>query len=618
MKRFLLSPTRKLIASVIVLCLFTISLIIINQFFISDNVDVRESTMQEIDYLTFEQQLQTDEVQVIYYSKDSEFIFVQYTDNIVKMRNLVTDDFEETMFTQGLTIKPTSELQTAEKIEETRRGQRNLYIFGFLAAYFCVTLNMLYKSKEDFGDTFHQIGEKLHLGKVKATEGTSSRATASSISKDNNLEVPEKTFKDIAGLYEVKKDIKCIVDFVKNKDKYIEAGAKLPKGVILYGPPGTGKTLLAKAIAGEAGIPFIYASGSDFTEMYVGVGPKRVRELFSKARKQAPCIVFIDEIDAFGSRRQGENAEDRKTINALLTEMDGFSELDDVIVIGATNRLEDLDSALTRPGRFTDKYCVPLPDSVKERLEIIDLYIKDKKLGDDVSLERVAKETVGFSPAKIEALLNEAAIISVQDNQPYITKEILDKAMYKILMSGHQKENPDRRKEEINIVAWHEAGHALIGKLFGKEITKVTITPSTSGAGGVTFSLPEKTSLLSSEDMKHEVMELYGGRIGEYLYYKENNTKITTGASNDIERATSIIKDYISKYGMSEEIGMLNLEVCNIDNKLLLEKLSGMAKDLETATLELMRTNYDKLEQIANKLIAEETIYDADLELILK
>ena len=239
------------------------------------------------------------------------------------------------------------------------------------------------------------------------------------------------------------------MDFLTDKDKYIEAGAVLPKGVILYGPPGTGKTLLAKAIAGEAGVPFLYASGSDFIEMYVGVGAKRIRELFAKARKQSPCIVFIDEIDAIGGKRSGmDNSEDRKAINALLTEMDGFNELDNVVVIGATNRMEDLDPALLRPGRFSDKFCVPLPENAKERLEVIDIYATNKDFAPDFSMEALAKETVGFSPAQIESLLNEAAIIQVQEDRPYIDKDIIDKAMYKVLLNGHEKRDTERNTEE--------------------------------------------------------------------------------------------------------------------------------------------------------------------------
>lgn len=620
MRRFRMSAKKQVVIFGLLLICFILSTNIITKYLIPDNTTVRISSMPEMSYNDYDVEFRDGKINTIYYTANSEYVFVQDADGLKKMRNLVGDDFEQKVFKKGITLKPVAELATAESVEQKRKANYNLYCFAFWAFYITVILVCWSKRKEEYNELFEEVGNKLHIYRVKADASTPANThVKSGTIKDSSVEVPDKTFDDIAGLYEVKKDIKCVVDFVKNKDKYIEAGAKLPKGIILYGPPGTGKTLLAKAIAGEAGIPFLYASGSDFTEMYVGVGPKRVRELFSKARRQAPCIIFIDEIDAFGSRRgDGEHSEDRKTINALLTEMDGFSELDDVIVIGATNRLEDLDSALTRPGRFTDKYCVPLPESIKERLEIIDLYIQDKKLGEDVSLERIAKETVGFSPAQIEALLNESAIISVQDGEPCITKAVIDKAMYKILLNGHQKENPDRRKEEINVVAWHEAGHALVGKLFGKEITKVTITQSTSGAGGVTFSLPEKTHLLSMDDMRHEVMELYAGRIGEYLYYNENNQKITTGASNDIERATSIIRDCVAKYGMSKDIGMLNLDVCKVDKNVLLDKLSEIARDLESATIDMMKMHYNELKLIAESLIENETIYDKDLDEIIK
>ena len=430
-----------------------------------------------------------------------------------------------------------------------------------------------------------------------------------------------KTFKDIAGLKEVKKDISCLVDFLTNREKYEEAGAKLPRGIIFYGPPGTGKTLLAKAIAGEAGVPFISMSGSEFIEMYVGVGAKRVRDLFKEARRIAPCIVFIDEIDAIGGMRGGKdsNSEDRKTINALLTEMDGFKETENIIVIGATNRLEDLDPALVRPGRFTNKYCIPLPETIEDRLEVINLYIKNKKLDESVDLKALAKETVGFSPAKIEALLNEASIISVQDDSKFITKEIIDKAMYKILLQGHMKEDvSERDKEELNVVAWHEAGHAVIGHLFGKDITKVTVIPSTSGAGGVTFSTPNKTSLLSAEDIKHEIMELYGGRLAELLYYKGDKNKITTGASNDIERATDLINGYVTRYGMSDDFGMLNLSSARVDNKVIISQEVSIAKELELVTKEVLEHHYAELKEIANMLIEENTIYNAQIKEIFK
>ena len=428
----------------------------------------------------------------------------------------------------------------------------------------------------------------------------------------------KKYFNDIAGLKEVKKDVKCLVDFIKNKEKYIEAGAKLPKGVILYGPPGTGKTLLAKAIAGEANIPFIYANGSSFIEMYVGVGPKRIRELFEKARKKAPCIIFIDEIDAIGSQRTGyDHSEDRKTLDALLTEMDGFKETENILVIAATNRIEDLDNALMRPGRFTDKYCVPLPETVNERMEVINLYIKNKKLADDVDLNSLAKDTIGFSPAKIEALLNSAAIISVQDGNGIIRRKDLDKAMTKLLMDGHMKEdNSERNKKEIEIVAYHEAGHALVGHLFGKDITKVTVIASTSGAGGVTFSIPKEKGLSSARDVKGQIMELYAGRMAELMLFDGDKELVTTGATNDIERASKLIDSYVKKYGMSDKFGLLNLK--DEDDYKILDNKIEVAKELEKETYELLKKHKNVLTEIAESLIQSETIYEDEINLIFE
>ena len=425
-----------------------------------------------------------------------------------------------------------------------------------------------------------------------------------------------KTFDDVAGLYEVKKDVRCLVDFLQNKNKYMQAGAELPKGVIFYGPPGTGKTLLAKAIAGEAGVPFHYMSGSDFVELYVGMGAKRVRELFEKAKKDAPCIIFIDEIDSIGCKRNSNdmNGEDRKTLNALLTEMDGFKASDNVLVIGATNRIDDIDEALVRPGRFTNKFCIPLPETTKERIEIIRLYANNKKIADDVSFDDLAAETIGFSPAAIEALLNEAAIISVQDDKRFIDKMSIDKAMFKVVMSGHMKEDQSNRdKEELRLVAWHEAGHALVGKLNGKKIPKVTILSSTSGAGGATFTTPLKTGLMTYNDLKNEVKELYAGRIAELLLANNDREQITTGALNDIERATGIIRDMITAYGMDEQYGMLNLVKLKVRQDVIVEREVELAKQLEEETIKLLTEHREELKNLAERLLKDETIYDSDV-----
>lgn len=428
------------------------------------------------------------------------------------------------------------------------------------------------------------------------------------------------TFQDVAGLYEVKKDMATLVDFLQNGEKYIEAGAEIPKGAILYGPPGTGKTLLARATAGEAGVPFYNTSGSEFAEKYVGIGAKRIRELFDKAEKNAPCIVFIDEIDAVGGNRDNtmDNTEDLKTLEELLNRMDGFKASTGVLVIGATNRLNALDPALMRPGRFDKKFCVPLPETVEERMEIISLYAKNKRFMDDVNLEQLAKETIGCSPAEIKSILNDAAIMMVQENKVAIDKAILDKVFTNRLMQGHLKENGKLRdKEEQELIAWHEAGHAVIGKKFGMEVTKVTIVGATSGAGGVTFTIPSKLGLLSVEDIEQKIMQLYAGRAAEYILYSNNEKKVTTGASSDIDEATKLIYRMVTEFGMSEEYGMLNLARIQVKSSDILVQMKHIAEELEKRTVSILEEHQEQLEKTAQLLMEKETIYAEDLEKIM-
>lgn len=423
-----------------------------------------------------------------------------------------------------------------------------------------------------------------------------------------------KNFNDVAGLKQVKQDMVLLVDFLKNPAKYHEAGAKMPKGVIFYGPPGTGKTLLARAIAGEANVPFYSVSGSDFVEMFVGLGAKRVRELFESARKSAPCIVFIDELDAIGGKRDAisNNSEQRQTINALLAEMDGFSGSENILVIAATNRIEDLDAALVRPGRFDKHIAVPLPETSEERMEIIKLYTKDKKFSEDVSFDDLAKETIGFSPADIQALLNEAALLSVQKEKKFIDRECLDEAVFRKLLKGHAKEDSNRNQEEIKLVAWHEAGHAVLGKLAGMDVSKVTIIPSTSGAGGVNIIIPKKMGLYTIEELKAQIRMAYAGRCAEYLL-SGNKEQVTTGASSDIKRATELIYAMIAQYGMTEEYGMLNLTDLRVDNGKILDKAVNLAKELEAETLALLKEYCDMHQAIVDVLIERETISGDEL-----
>ena len=367
------------------------------------------------------------------------------------------------------------------------------------------------------------------------------------------------TFADVAGLEEEKADLQEIVDFLKDPGKYTKLGARIPKGVLLEGPPGTGKTLLAKAVAGEAGVPFFSISGSDFVEMFVGVGASRVRDMFEEAKKNAPCIVFIDEIDAVARRRGtglgGGHDEREQTLNQLLVEMDGFGVNEGIIVMAATNRADILDPAILRPGRFDRKVAVSRPD-VKGREEILKVHARNKPLGDDVNLEEIARTTAGFSGADLENLLNEAAIDAAQENRAYIVQADIQKAFIKVGI-GTEKKSHIISEEEKRITAYHESGHAILFhelKDIGPVYT-VSIIPTGVGAAGYTMPLPGKDEMFMTRGrMLHEIMVDFGGRIAEELVLDD----ITTGASNDIQKATSMAYQMVTKYGMSSEIGTIN------------------------------------------------------------
>ncbi len=369
------------------------------------------------------------------------------------------------------------------------------------------------------------------------------------------------TFKNVAGLNEEKDELKEIVDFLKSPKKYIQVGARIPKGVLLVGPPGTGKTLLGKAVAGEAGVPFFSISGSDFVEMFVGVGASRVRDLFEEAKKNAPCIVFIDEIDAVARRRGtgmgGGHDEREQTLNQLLVEMDGFGVNEGIIVMAATNRVDILDPAILRPGRFDRKVSVGRPD-VKGREEILAVHARGKPLGDDVDLKQIAQTTAGFTGADLENLLNEAAIGAARENRSFIINEDIKQAFIKVGI-GKEKKSKVITDKERNITAYHEAGHAILFHLLPDvgPVYTVSIIPTGTGAAGFTMPLPEKDEMFNTRGrMRQEIIVGLGGRAAEELTFDD----ITTGASQDIKTATKIARDMITKYGFSDTIGMVNYD----------------------------------------------------------
>lgn len=432
-------------------------------------------------------------------------------------------------------------------------------------------------------------------------------------------------FADVAGLVEEKEELFEIVDFLKNPMKYIKLGARIPKGVLLVGEPGTGKTYLSKAVAGEAGVPFYTISGSDFVEMFVGVGASRVRDLFQTAKKNAPCIVFIDEIDAVGRQRGaglgGGNDEREQTLNQLLVEMDGFTQNEGIIVMAATNRPDILDKALLRPGRFDRNIYVSLPD-VKAREAILEVHAKNKKLDEDVDLENIAKKTVGFSPADLENLLNEAALLTARENLDKIPMRLVQEASIKVV-AGPEKKSQTIIEKERKIVAYHEAGHAIVSHYTDElyPVNMITIVPR-GRAGGFTEYLPKEDFNYTTKSMMENMLKsLLGGRIAEEIIFKD----ITTGASNDIERATDLAKNMVTVYGMSDKLG----PVC-YDNegenvfigrdygrtKVYSEEVQYaidqeikdfILKAKEEAT-QILLEHKDKLEKLAQTLLDKETI----------
>ncbi len=391
-------------------------------------------------------------------------------------------------------------------------------------------------------------------GNSKAMNFGKSRAK---MSTKNEIKV---TFRDVAGLREEKEELEEIVDFLKDPKKYIQVGARIPKGVLLEGPPGTGKTLLAKAVAGEAGVPFFSISGSDFVEMFVGVGASRVRDLFQDAKKNAPCIIFIDEIDAVARRRGsglgGGHDEREQTLNQLLVEMDGFGVNEGIIVMAATNRKDILDPAILRPGRFDRDVIVGRPD-VGGREEILKVHARNKPLGDDVDLKQIAQTTAGFSGADLENLLNEAAILAAKENRVYIQQSDIRHAFVKVGI-GPEKKSRIVSEKERRITAYHEAGHAILFHMLPDvgPVYSVSIIP-TGGAGGYTMPLPEKDDMFNTKGhMLQEITVSLGGRVAEEEIFDD----ITTGASQDIKQATAIAKSMITKFGMSERLGLINYD----------------------------------------------------------
>ena len=460
-------------------------------------------------------------------------------------------------------------------------------------------------------------GKMLDFGKSRATLVKGSKTT----------------FKDVAGLQEEKEDLEEIVDFLKDPKKYTDLGARIPKGILLVGPPGTGKTLLAKAIAGEAHVPFFSISGSDFVEMFVGVGASRVRDLFQEAKKNSPCIVFIDEIDAVARQRGaglgGSHDEREQTLNQLLVEMDGFGVNSGIIVMAATNRVDILDPAILRPGRFDRKIGVSRPD-VKAREAILKVHARNKPLGDDVDLQRVAQTTAGFSGADLENLLNEAAIIAAKENRKYLIQSDLDRSFIKVGIGGEKKSHVISEKEK-RITAYHEAGHAILFQVLPHvgPVHTISVIPTGVGAAGYTMPLPEKDEMFNTRtEILEQIMVDLGGRIAEELTFGD----ITTGASQDIKNATARAKAMVMKYGMSDSIGMIDYggegevfigrdyghtrEYGEETASLIDNEIRGIVENCYKKAKAILEEHHAALKAVAEALIAKEKLDQFEFEAI--
>lgn len=580
-------------------CIVLVIMILLNTFLFPS---ILKQQIEEVDYGTFLNMLDEKEVAVVQVEQD--YIYF-------------TDKEEEPTYYRTTTFNSDTSLvdrlyASGCKFGEVHEEEMSPLLSGILSIVIPLVI-------------FIAIGQLLSRSLMKKMGGGFENAM--SFGKSNaKVYVASETgikFSDVAGEEEAKDALQEIVDFLHNPDKYQEIGAKMPKGALLVGPPGTGKTLLAKAVAGEAEVPFFSISGSEFVEMFVGMGAAKVRDLFKQANEKAPCIVFIDEIDTIGKKRDGNgiggNDEREQTLNQLLTEMDGFDSSKGVVILAATNRPETLDPALLRPGRFDRRIPVELPD-LNGREAILRVHAKKVKLGDDIDFNVIARAAAGASGAELANMVNEAALRAVRSGRAYVTQADLEESI-EVVIAGYQKKNAVLSDKEKMIVAYHETGHALVAALqtHSAPVTKITIIPRTSGALGYTMQVEsQEQHLLSKEELENKIATYAGGRAAEQLIFGS----ITTGASNDIEQMTKLARAMITRYGMSDEFGMMALETvgnqylggdaslaCAAETAAVVdEKVNQLLKKQYEKAMDLLKTHTMKLHELAKYLYEKETI----------
>lgn len=566
-------------------------------FFVSPLLLSRQVT--EVDYGTFMSMTEKKNIGRVEV-EDSQIIFTdKNNDNIYKTGVMDDPNLTERLYQSGATF--------SKDIEQTMSP-----IMSFLLTFI---LPMV---------IFVVLGQ--YLGRKLLEQAGGKNSMAFGMGKSNARVYVQSTegihFDDVAGEDEAKENLAEIVDYLHNPKKYTDAGASMPKGLLLVGPPGTGKTMLAKAVAGESGVPFFSISGSEFVEMFVGMGASKVRDLFKQAKEKAPCIVFIDEIDAIGKKRDGQvggNDEREQTLNQLLTEMDGFEENNGVIILAATNRPESLDPALTRPGRFDRRVPVELPD-LKGREAILKVHAKKIKPADDVDFHTIARMASGASGAELANIVNEAALRAVRQGRTIVHEADLEESV-EVVIAGYQKKNAVLSDQEKKVVAYHEIGHALVAALqsHSAPVQKITIIPRTSGALGYTMQVEQGDKyLMTKEEIENKIATFTGGRAAEEVVFNQ----ITTGASNDIEQATKLARAMITRYGMSDEFDMVALETvtnqylggdaslaCSADTQKEIDRqVTELVKKQHQKAKKLLLDNRDKLDELSNYLYEKETI----------
>ena len=585
-----------------------IVIILINSLLVPQIV---QRAVKEVDYNTFMQMTydkQIDEVQV----QDNQIVFTAKDDKTIYKTGLMDDpDRTQRLYDSGAKF--------SSEIVEEASPILSFLISWLLPIVFIVGLGQL---------MYRQMAKKAGGDSMMFGMGGMGKSNAKVYVKSSN----GIKFTDVAGEDEAKENLTEIVEYLHDPDKYKEIGASMPKGILLVGPPGTGKTMLAKAVAGEANVPFFSMSGSEFVEMFVGMGASKVRDLFRQAKEKAPCIVFIDEIDAIGKKRDGQvggNDEREQTLNQLLTEMDGFEGNSGVIILAATNRPESLDPALLRPGRFDRRVPVELPD-LKGREEILKVHARKIKVADNVDFNKIARMASGASGAELANIVNEAALRAVRDGRKFATQADLEESI-EVVIAGYQKKNAILTDKEKRIVAYHEIGHALVAakQTNSAPVQKITIVPRTSGALGYTMQVEEEGNhyLMSKEEMENKIATLTGGRAAEEIAFGS----VTTGASNDIEQATKLARGMITRYGMSKDFDMVAMETvtnqylggdasltCSMETQTAIDKeVVELVKKQHEKAGQILLENRAKLDELSQYLYEKETITGEEFMKIL-